>query len=206
MRHQKSAACWFCFVDMLKIINLANYHKLTRQWWVFSMVHIDGQYIGDRKEEVFDIIYRTLTEAQNDTDEQDVEIDLAVEQGYGEGWAFVARWIFEDEEDDTGVCITGFTERKYAQQCLDAFKAYASKQHGLELDDVDPPQLIPVTDFNDPRAKGQAVVYLTAEDHSGLLKLPCEISSPRWPKKRKRNLSSTVPLRMSIWPLMRMTI
>jgi hypothetical protein len=70
------------------------------------------------------------------------------------------------------VCITGVTERRYVQQCLDAFKAYASKQHGLELDEVDPPQLIPVTDLNDPRAKGPAVAYLTAGNYSGLLKLP----------------------------------
>jgi hypothetical protein len=132
------------------------------------VIAIDRPQEDDRKEKVFDIICQALAALQKEAEETDVEIEVTVETGYGEGWAFVVRLIFEDEEDDTGTCVTGFTERKHAQQFLKEFKAYAAKRYGRRFHDGEPPELVAVTDWNDPRAKGQGVVI----EASGLLKLP----------------------------------
>jgi hypothetical protein len=109
-----------------------------------TVIAIDWRKIGDSKEKAFDIIYETLAALQKEAERTDVEVELAVEKGYGEGWAFVVRWIFKDEEDDTGVCVTGFTERKYAKQFLDEFKAYAAKRYGRRFDSEPPVSRWPI--------------------------------------------------------------
>jgi hypothetical protein len=134
------------------------------------VIAIDRRKIGDRKEKAFDAVYKSLASLQKEAEETDVEVELTVETGYGEGWAFVVRWIFKDEEDDTGVCVTGFTDRKYAKQFLDEFKAYAAKRYGRRFD-FEPPELIPVTDWNESHDNGPGVPYLATEN-SGLLKVP----------------------------------